>query len=461
MSVDPQRMLVAVSNAEITKTETRTSQKEMTKKLNETRLKAATDMRQKRQATRELEAETKKTNKKPKITFTFNPAPRVRRAEMPDGAICLDGVVLYPHQFFIMVDSNQKQHLVYIPGSRFVPGPTKEDPVTWVSRVVFAKEPGWYCRFENYEQEIFRETGKFHTISTLHDLSLKELWWAQEGCVIPPATTKCQLGEVITFPRIQRFFMAGDLVTLPNRGVEKYCVISVYECDKSKYYHVAQVVEGAPSLTSKMWVVGNNELAGPLISWEPLSLGEKWWLNYHETLTENKLFFKPLNSPFVRGNIIAVHSFGKEPEIARVVRPSVDHDGRAFFKVCLVCLSFGLAFWIIPVYCCLCVGPVPDPQSQGPRPGVCGLPGRGGRRPSPPLEDPGGQVAQAHHRRPELHQEAGPFPPPHPRAAYAAFPAARVSGPGLGPLPGLDPVTPDIRHRTSGPAGLLRRRGHA
>lgn len=195
VSVDQQKMLVTIRDKH--EHAARFSEQVAKVAVPPAKVSKKAAMKQVSEAKRKLAAESKaeqlpvvKVTKRRKTSFTFTPAPRVKRMDMPDGAVFVSGALLYPHEFLIMCDCNGMQHLVYITGSRFVPGPRKEDPIHWFSRVVFVNKPGWYCSYVDIEQEIHDNTGRFHRVPSLHAAALKDIWWRSEGVVVPPASTQ-------------------------------------------------------------------------------------------------------------------------------------------------------------------------------------------------------------------------------------------------------------------------------
>ena len=278
--------------------------------------------------------------KKRKSLFTRRPTPT--RYELRDGCVAINGLILEPWKFFFMFDANGMEHPVYTVGAFRIPGellrfPDDPEnpyaPPTWWTRLVFVNAPGWYCRIVDIEEELLSDTGRFRKVHTLHGTNLKEPWWLRLGVDIPPVLDRRQVGEVISFPRVQQYFRKGDLVTRSGNS-QKFFVSSVYEYDKRKVYNIVSVAHGTPFFPApEMFVVGNEELAGPLVDWTELTQREKWWDTVYDSSTEDKLFFKAAgNTPFAPGTIVAIRTLGAVCEVARVVIPRV-RDGKHFFLV--------------------------------------------------------------------------------------------------------------------------------
>lgn len=165
--------------------------------------------------------------------------------------------------------------------------------------------------------------------------------------LLRPLPLQVHPGEVTMFPTVQKSFKVGDLVTLV--GSTKKCrVMDTYEQDKRRFYNVATVIPGNPLLVApELWVVGGDDLDGPLIKWGRLET--QWWTPLFDDLIEDTLYYKARDTPFVRGNVVAVYARGTQPEIARVVSSGVDRGGQAFFKVitlifCLFSCSYTFFF---------------------------------------------------------------------------------------------------------------------
>ncbi len=287
--------------------------------------------------------------KKRKSHFTRRPTPS--RLELQDGCVAINKLVLEPWKFFFMFDANGMQHPVYTVNAYRIPGELLQfpddpenpyGPPTWWTRLVFVNAPGWYCRITDIEAELQSDEGRFRKVHTLHGTNLKEPWWLRPGCGLPPVLDRPQVGEVITFPRVQQYFRKGDLVTRAGHS-KKFSVMSVYEYDKRKVYNIVSVAHGDPIFpVPEMLVVGNEELAGPLVDWRELTQHEKWWDAVYDSFTEDKLFFMAANNtPFAPGTIVAIRTLGAVCEVARVVAPRV-RDGKRVFLV-----RFFTSFFII------------------------------------------------------------------------------------------------------------------